>query len=241
MKEKTAKYEMIKQDITKKIESSEYKSNQVIPSESELCAAYGVSRITVRKAIDELVHEGQLYRIKGKGSFVRDNASEGLSRIYSFTEAIVHQGRTPSKKLLSMTMAGADPDTAHKMGLKADDQVYVIKSLYFADGQPYCINTSMLPAKLFPKLELFDFNNHSLYEVLKSFYHLTFTKARQVLNATVGSREIHGYLDTDERQPLLKINAVSFCLLDEVETVFEIYESYILTDILSYFVEKYNT
>lgn len=241
MKEKTAKYEMIKQDITKKIQGSEYKPNQVIPSEHELCAAYGVSRITVRKAIDELVHEGQLYRIKGKGSFVRDKAPEGLSRIYSFTEAVLHQGRTPSKKLLSMTVEGADPDTARQMGLEADEQVYVIKSLYFADGQPYCMNTSILPVKLFPKLELFDFNNHSLYEVLKSFYHLSFTKARQVLNATVGGREIYSYLNTDESQPLLKINAVSFCLLDDEEIVFEIYESYILTDILSYFVEKYNT
>ena len=86
MREKLAKYEQIRQDIIHKIESMEYRPNQVIPSENELCASYGVSRITVRKAIDELVHEGLLYRIKGKGSFVRDHGSEGLSRIYSFTD-----------------------------------------------------------------------------------------------------------------------------------------------------------
>ena len=73
MREKLAKYEQIRQDIIHKIESMEYRPNQVIPSENELCASYGVSRITVRKAIDELVHEGLLYRIKGKGSFVADN------------------------------------------------------------------------------------------------------------------------------------------------------------------------
>ena len=199
MREKLAKYEQIRQDIIHKIESMEYRPNQVIPSENELCASYGVSRITVRKAIDELVHEGLLYRIKGKGSFVRDHGSEGLSRIYSFTEAILHQGKTPSK------------------------------------------NTSILPRKLFPKLELFDFNRNSLYEVLKSFYQLSFTKARQILNATVGSSEIYGYLETEQNQPLLRINAASFCLYHDNETVFEIYESYILTDILSYYVEKYNT
>lgn len=241
MREKIAKYEQIKQDIMRKIETAELRPNQVIPSENELCGTYGVSRITVRKAIDELAHEGLLYRIKGKGSFVQDRALEGLSRIYSFTEAIIHQGRTPSKQLLSLKKEGAQEDVRRRMGLEKKDEVYVIKSLYFADGQPYCINTSILPVKLFPKLELFDFNHNSLYEVLKSFYQLSFTKARQVLNATLGSREIYGYLKTDERQPLLKINAESFCLYHDNETIFEIYESYILTDILSYYVEKYNT
>ena len=52
MREKLAKYEQIRQDIIHKIESMEYRPNQVIPSENELCASYGVSRITVRKAID---------------------------------------------------------------------------------------------------------------------------------------------------------------------------------------------
>ena len=199
MREKLAKYEQIRQDIIHKIESMEYRPNQVIPSENELCASYGVSRITVRKAIDELVHEGLLYRIRGKGSLRR------------------------------------------RMGLKEKEEVYVIKSIYYADGSPYCINTSILPRKLFPKLELFDFNHNSLYEVLKSFYQLSFTKARQILNATLGNSEIYGYLETEQNQPLLKINATSFCLYNDNETVFEIYESYILTDILSYYVEKYNT
>ena len=118
MREKLAKYEQIRQDIIHKIESMEYRPNQVIPSENELCASYGVSRITVRKAIDELVHEGLLYRIKGKGSFVRDHGSEGLSRIYSFTEAILHQGKTPSKKLLSLKVEEADADIRRRMGLE---------------------------------------------------------------------------------------------------------------------------
>lgn len=241
MREKIAKYQQIKQDITRKIGEMEYRPNQVIPSENELCELYGVSRITVRKAIDELVHQGLLYRIKGKGSFVRDHNSEGLSRIYSFTEAILHQGKAPSRKLLSLTVKEAGPDVRRGMGLEEGEEVYVIETLYFADGSPYCINTSILPRRLFPKLELFDFNHNSLYEVLKSFYQLSFTRARQVINATVGSSEIYDYLGTDKNQPLLKINAASYCMYHDHETVFEMYESYILTDILSYYVEKYNT
>lgn len=56
MEKKVSKYEMVKQDIQRKIEQSELKPNQILPSESELCEQYQVSRITVRKAVDDLVH-----------------------------------------------------------------------------------------------------------------------------------------------------------------------------------------
>ena len=72
MAEKISKYEYVKQNIQKKIADHEWKGNQVIPSENKLCEYYQVSRITIRRAMDELVHEGVLYRIKGKGCFVRE-------------------------------------------------------------------------------------------------------------------------------------------------------------------------
>lgn len=139
---------MVKQDIQRKIEQSELKPNQILPSESELCELYQVSRITVRKAVDDLVHEGRLYRMKGKGCFVLDHAVEGLSPIYSFTEAIIHEGKEPSKQLISMVQKKAGGGLGQKMGI--------------------------------------------------------------------------------------------FCLHENKEKIFEVYESYVLTDILSYSVEKYN-
>ena len=64
------KYEVIKNEIKEQIEDNILKPNQVIASENEMCRHYDVSRVTVRKAIDELCAEGILYRIKGKGCFV---------------------------------------------------------------------------------------------------------------------------------------------------------------------------
>lgn len=240
MEKKSPKYEIIKQDIRNQIEKFELKPNQVIHSESMLCEEYQVSRITVRKAIDDLVQEGLLYRIKGKGCFVRERESQKLSRIYSFTEAIINEGKVPSKEQLSFTKQKAGAEYARRMGIGEEDYVYVIKSLYFADGQPYSINTAVLPEALFPKLEFFNFNNNSLYDVLKTFYNLSFTKVKQTLVATLGTEEINEYLAIDGIKPLLKINATSYCLCEAQEKVFEIYEAYILTDVLSYFVEKYN-
>ena len=67
------KYEIIKQEIKEQIKDNILKPNQVIKSENEMCQCYKVSRVTVRKAIDELCAEGILYRIKGKGCFVRED------------------------------------------------------------------------------------------------------------------------------------------------------------------------
>ena len=238
--EKLSKYEWVKQDIQKKIDHHEWKANQVIPSENKLCEQYQVSRITVRRAMDELVHEGVLYRIKGKGCFVREQTTERLSHIHSFTEAVIHQGKQPSKKQLLFQTEKAGEEKAAKMGIDPEDEVYVLKCLYLADGQPYCVNTSTMPVSMFPKLEFFDFNKNSLYEVLKTFYHLDMTRAQQTITATWGGEEINTLLENESGKPVLKIDAVSGCLYQNNERVFELYESYILTDILNYKVEKYN-
>lgn len=240
MEQNLKKYEIIKQDLMSQIENQVLKENQVIPSENMLCSQYQVSRITVRKAIDELVHEGLLYRIKGKGCFVREYKKNELSRIYSYTEAILHQGKTPSKKLLSLKREEAGPETAKKLHIDEKEEVYVMKNLYLADGRPYCLNQSILPAAIFPKLECFNLGENSLYEILKNFYQLSMTRVQQNIIATVGTAEVNKYMELDKKNPLLKINATSYCLYHNNEIVFEIYESFLLTDILSYSIEKYN-
>ena len=92
------KYEIIKQEIKEQIEDNILKPNQVIKSENEMCQCYKVSRVTVRKAIDELCAEGILYRIKGKGCFVRELADQKRSRIYSFTEAVKNEGKVAGQE-----------------------------------------------------------------------------------------------------------------------------------------------
>ena len=238
--QKVAKYQKLKEEIQNKIRSKEWKPNQIIPSEHHLCSQYQVSRITVRKAVDELVHEDVLYRIHGKGYFVKEKVTDKLSQIYSFTEAIVNQGKTPSKKQLSLCKKQAGAELADEMGIAPEEMVYEIKSLYLADGVPYCINTCLLPEYLFPKLEYFNFNNHSLYQVLRDFYHLEMTRAQQTLMATLGTQEINQLLENQDNKPLLYIDARSFCLHKNDEKIFEMYKAYVLTDILSYSVENYN-
>lgn len=235
---KKLKYQKIKEDIVDKIQSSEYKPNQILPSESQLCKFYDVSRITVRKALDELIYEDIIYSIKGKGSFVKENPLDGLSRVHSFTEAINLQNKETTKKVIEFKIIDVDEKTKNKMKLGNKDKVYLIKTLYFADKEPYCVNTSILPVKLFEKLDFFDLNNNSLYQTLINFYKLSHTRANQTLEATVGNAYINNILELPKEKPLLKINGTSYGMINGNEVVFEIYESYIITDYSGYYVEK---
>lgn len=233
------KYEVIKQEIKGQIREHILKPNQVIESENEMCQHYGVSRVTVRKAIDELCAEGILYRIKGKGCFVRELKDEKRSHIYSFTEAVENEGKTPSKRQLSLKKKKADAYLAEKLQIPEGAEVYEIKSLYYADGIPYSLNTAVLPEERFPKLDFFDFNNRSLYEVLRSFFHTEMYRVRQTLEAVAADQETAQMLERSKEQPLLKIKAVSYCLEENQEIPVEYYEAYILTEIQNYYVEKF--
>ena len=117
MREKLAKYEQIRQDIIHKIESMEYRPNQVIPSENELCASYGVSRITVRKAIDELVHEGCSTESREKEALSGTMARRGC-RVSTALPSHSPSGKDASKKLLSLKVEEADADIRRRMGLE---------------------------------------------------------------------------------------------------------------------------
>ncbi|MFS0782027.1 GntR family transcriptional regulator [Bacillus sp. 1P06AnD] len=235
------KYELIKQDMIQKINNNEWKPHQVIPSENKLCKDYGVSRVTIRKTIDELVKDHYLYKQKGKGSFVSSNdIPQGLSTIHSYTEMISLRGKTASKQLLSQQVTKPSKQMADRLNMSEEEDVFVIESLYFADDEPLCINTSILPCKLFPKLDYFDVGKNSLYTILKEFYQLNMTKASQFITAENGNDRICSLLGCSKNHPLLKLNATSFSIKEGKEIPFELYETYLKSDVIGYFAENYN-
>lgn len=89
MEGKLPKYYLLKKEILNKIETGEYQEGSMIESERELMECYQFSRITVRKAIDELVNEGYLYRIQGKGTYVKgETETQNLFSLRSCTEDV---------------------------------------------------------------------------------------------------------------------------------------------------------
>ena len=143
LEDKSPKYFIVKKAIVENIDNDLYHSNEAIPSEKKLMEFYNVSRITIRKAIDELVTEGYLYKIQGKGTYVKaDEGSNNLFSITSSTEDVQKMGMKPSKKTKISRIEFASPKRAKALEISTNDQVEVIGRISYADLEP--LNLSLI-------------------------------------------------------------------------------------------------
>lgn len=138
-----------------------------LPPEMELAAGLGVSRVTLRRALDELEYGGVLLRIHGKGTFVNPSALQiqvDLSKMQEFGEIIRKSGHISDMELLSVKQAQADPfDTGRPEG------VVQVEKLYCADGMPAILSVAQIPEAVFRTLpEEEDWARHSNFDVLYS-------------------------------------------------------------------------
>ena len=112
-----------------------------------LCESYGVSRVTVRKAMQELVQDGLLVRHQGKGTFVaQERIQRDLQQITSFSEACRQTGHKASARLVSAEMVHASADDAEKLRLAGDERVVEIVRLRLCDGEPVMLEVNRFPA-----------------------------------------------------------------------------------------------
>jgi len=146
-------YYQLKEKLLKKIKNEEWKSGQKIPPEAELCELYKLSRITVRKALEELVHNGYLTRFQGKGTFVASASFEQkLSKFYSFSEALLQKGKKESVEMLSFSVENADNAAAKQLSIALNEKIFRIVRLRSVDNTIYVLETSYIPMQLCPSL-----------------------------------------------------------------------------------------
>ena len=176
--EKLPKYYLVKKAIVENIDNEVYDSKEPIPSERELMETYQVSRITIRKAIDELVTEGYLYKVQGKGTYVKtDEGSNNLFSITSCTEGVLKLGLTPSKKVVVSELVDANVKRAKALEITTSDNVYMIGRILYADKEPLNYTLTFLPEKIFPGLSKYDLKKESLYQIITEVYGVKITKA----------------------------------------------------------------
>src|SRR2546430_3827104 len=137
------RYYQLKEIMREKISSGEWQPGDLIPSERELGEQYGISRMTARQAITELVNEGLFYREQGKGTFVsRHKITQQLIRLTGFTEDIKARGQRPCTKVISAQMFAADETTAEKLRIDPGTLIFRLQRLRLADDEPLAIELS---------------------------------------------------------------------------------------------------
>ncbi|PKL00242.1 MAG: GntR family transcriptional regulator [Tenericutes bacterium HGW-Tenericutes-1] len=236
---KIPKYYVLKQDIIRKIEQDELNDDQMIPSERELTEKHGISRITVRKAIDELVNEGYLYRIQGKGTYVKgDSVKQELFSITSCTRDILQMGKIPTRKVINALVIVPNSKRMRELEITATDKIFTLDRVYCADGAPVNRTIVYLPMKLFPEINRHDFGSQSLYDVLEREYNVKITRATRTIEAIAAESKIAELLMIPEGIPILLFRGVTYGIVNGKEVPIETFKSYYRSDNRRFYINQ---
>lgn len=212
-------YYQLKQIIKKKIENGEYEENEKLPSESELCQEYDISRATVRQALTELENDDYIYKIHGKGSYVSPKRLEqDLLKFYSFTNEMKKIGKEPSSKVIDFKITDCDEKVAEQLEISENDKVYKFIRLRLADNEPMMLEYTYLPYKEFPEFPAEELNYRPLYDILTVDYNVSFSKAEEIFRATLLREYEAGKLNCVEGGPGILLERITY---DSNDTIIE--------------------
>ncbi|MEO7022253.1 MAG: GntR family transcriptional regulator [Ktedonobacteraceae bacterium] len=139
-------YYQLKEVLRQQIRAGHLEPHSAIPSEPELVASYHVSRATVRQALNELVHEGLLYRQHGKGTFVCEpRIQQTLSELASLSEELKRRGKRPGGLLIVSELVRGSETVRQQLKLADEDQVLRLERVRTADGTPCAYEIDYLP------------------------------------------------------------------------------------------------
>ncbi len=183
MNDKRPIFKQIQNEIMGHIADGRYRRGGMIPSEPEYCRMFHTTRMTVRRAIDELVQQGELYRVNGKGTFVSHIDLQKTYQRQGFSQNMRALGIRPTSRMLLSEERTAPRKVLEELRLPEDERMLYLERLRMADYAPVAIERVWLSLTRFPKLAEYDFSVHSLYEMLRSEYGLEAGYSHQKLNA----------------------------------------------------------
>jgi GntR family transcriptional regulator len=199
------RYYQLKEIIRERIRSGEWTPGSLIPSERELCERYGISRMTARQSIIELVNEGLLYREQGKGTYVgQPKIPQQLLRLTGCTEDMRARQQSPGAKVLTAEMWPADEAAAERLRIRVGQPVYRLRRLRLADSEPLALETSCISFMGCERLLDNDFGRDSLYQLLEETYDVPPLEAEQELEADVAGEEEARLLEVAIGSPVLR-------------------------------------
>jgi GntR family transcriptional regulator len=182
-----------------------------VPSERELAVTWGVARMTLRRALDELVAEGMISRVPGRGTFVaRPRMARHLS-ISSFTEQMRQQGRVPGSRVVEFRRTRAGARQARQLRLPVGDPIVRFTRLRLADGEPIGLETTCVSTALVPGLKEADLDG-SWYELLATAYGIRIARGTSMLEPALITERQARPLETASGRPAFRIETTTFAV-----------------------------
>ncbi len=207
----TPLYHQLKTILLTAIEVGQWKPEERLPAEGDLATRYGVSKITVRQALKELSDLGYIRREQGRGTFVsRPRLEQGPRELTGFTEEMRRHGFSATSRVLDQAIAAAEADVAAALLLNEGEEVFVLKRLRLAGGEPMGVQTAHLPLNLAPGLVNEEFGTASLYGVLQMHYGLQPAYAKEAHCAVLLDNENAELLSVPPGSPALQAERITF-------------------------------
>lgn len=205
-------YVQVKNSLHELIQAGEWKPDDQLPGEMELCEIFNVSRTVIRQALNEMVHEGLVFRRKGKGTFVAEpKIQESLvQRLTGFYQDMAERGHKPVSQVLKQETVSATPKVATYLEVEQGAPVIEIERLRFVQNEPIVLVTTYLPEELCPELVNQDLSRQSLYEYIEDKYGLVILRGRRTIQAVSANEYEAEKLGVKKGAPLILLDSVSY-------------------------------
>ncbi|HPV06364.1 MAG TPA: GntR family transcriptional regulator [Aggregatilineales bacterium] len=205
-----ALYIQIRDTLREQIMTGVLKPGEKLPSEDDLAARFGVSRMTVRRGISDLVDMGMLYRRRGVGTIVSQlHLERDHNRLADFFETARAEGFEPEVRLLGKEVVPAKLAIAEALGLQESEPLIRIQTLRLANGVPITLYEEYVPYKLCPMLLTEDMRNRAAWQVLEE-QGFAIKFAVQRLEARLADARTAALLNIEEDAPILFKNRVIY-------------------------------
>ncbi|MEM3112270.1 MAG: GntR family transcriptional regulator [Candidatus Anstonellales archaeon] len=220
-------YYQIENIIKEKINSGEYQPGDLLPTEEQLCNSFGVSRITVRKALSSLERDGLIHRKRGYGSIIRQGSlSLQPMKLTGSIEDLLAIGIKTRTRILHFGFISPPQNIAHHLQLEEDQQVLRIERIRYVKEGPLSYIINFIPFSLGKKVKARELIKEPLMNILEKKCNLKIKRAFQIIEATVADPQVAQYLEVPAGAPLLKVERTVYDMNDKpVEFLSVLYRS----------------
>ncbi|MCL4458490.1 MAG: GntR family transcriptional regulator [Chloroflexi bacterium] len=206
-------YYQVREIIRQQIEKGDLLPGARLETEQELTTRFGVSRTTVRQAINDLVKDGLLYRKRGKGTFIRQpRIEQELSGLTGFVEDMVALGFQPTARVIGIETVPATKGVAEQLHLSLGDEVVRIERVRLANGQPVSLDVTYIPPRLGRQIAEDDLTAHPIFSLLEDKYGILLGEADYCIEASAADKHTAEVLGVPVGAPILLIQRTVFAV-----------------------------
>jgi GntR family transcriptional regulator len=204
-------YSMVEEVLAGEIARGSLKPGDRLPSEDELLRRFDVSRITVRRAVQNLIQRGLLEIRRGLGTFVlAPRISQDLTKLTGFVEDMAVHGRKASARLVSKEVVAASAVVARQLGITKGTRVMRIERVRLADHVPMSFDETYLPLEIGKAVASHDLRTKPIFTLLEEKYGIPLTEAEYRLEAAAASEKIARMLAIRAGVPIFRIERTSY-------------------------------